>query len=229
MHPQQYLIWQLVDSAFPSGGFAHSNGLEAAWQHGQIRSADDLREWLGVAVRQAGRGALAFVMAAAASSPSSSRDADAFERVDRECDAFLLSHAANRASRAQGQALLATAARVFPQPRVVELRRATRERRLPSHLAPAFGALGTLLGLGRDDAGRLFLFTTLRGMLSGAVRLGVVGPLEGQRIQLDLYPDVERTFDACAGLAVEDAAQTSPLMELLQGTQDRLYSKLFVS
>jgi urease accessory protein len=222
MHDPQYLIWQLVDSAFPSGSMAHSNGLEAAWQHGHIRSAGDLREWLGIAVRQAGRGTLPFVMA-------SSPEADEFELVDRHCDAFLLSHVANRASRAQGQALLSTAARVFPQPEISTLRRAVRERRLPAHLAPAFGAVGAALGLARDDVGRLFLFTCLRGMMSGAVRLGIVGPLEGQRIQLDLYPDVARTFDTRARLTPDDAAQTSPVAELLQSTQDRLYSKLFVS
>jgi urease accessory protein len=222
MQDRQYLIWQLVDSAFPSGGFAHSNGLEAAWQHGHIGSAAELREWLGVAVRQAGRGALPFVMGASA-------EPDVFESVDRRCDAFLLGHVANRASRAQGQALLATAVRVFPQAALADLRRAARARKLPTHLAPAFGAVGAALGLARHEVARVFLFTSLRGMTSGAVRLGIVGPLEGQRIQLDLYTDVERTFAACAALTPDDAAQTSPLAELLQSTQDRLYSKLFVS
>ncbi len=28
-----FLVWQLIDSAFPSGGFAHSAGREAAVQH----------------------------------------------------------------------------------------------------------------------------------------------------------------------------------------------------
>src|SRR5438270_9320121 len=31
-----WVIWQLVDSAFPGGGFAHSAGLEAALQLGEI-------------------------------------------------------------------------------------------------------------------------------------------------------------------------------------------------
>ena len=26
-----WLVWQIADSGFPTGGFAHSGGLEAAW------------------------------------------------------------------------------------------------------------------------------------------------------------------------------------------------------
>ena len=31
-----WLTWQVVDSAFPTGAFAHSYGLEAAWQQGEV-------------------------------------------------------------------------------------------------------------------------------------------------------------------------------------------------
>src|SRR5881628_3376496 len=33
-----WLVWQVVDSAFPTGTFAHSWGLEAAWQQGEIET-----------------------------------------------------------------------------------------------------------------------------------------------------------------------------------------------
>ena len=31
-----WLTWQVVDSAFPTGAFAHSFGLESAWQQGEV-------------------------------------------------------------------------------------------------------------------------------------------------------------------------------------------------
>ena len=92
-----------------------------------------------------------------------------------------------------------------------------------------FGAVGSALGLAPARIGRMFLFTTLRAFTSSAVRLGVIGPLESQRLQFDLYPELDRVLARCAGLTPADAAQTSPLAELIHGTHDRLYSKLFVS
>ena len=38
-----WLTWQIVDSAFPTGVFAHSWGLEAAWQQGEVDDVDELR------------------------------------------------------------------------------------------------------------------------------------------------------------------------------------------
>jgi urease accessory protein UreF len=41
------------------------------------------------------------------------------------------------------------------------------------------------------SASRLFVFTQLRGWISAAVRLNIVGPLEGQKIQRELSEDAE--------------------------------------
>ena len=40
------MVWQLADSAFPSGAFAHSGGLEAAWRAGHVSDPLALEAYL---------------------------------------------------------------------------------------------------------------------------------------------------------------------------------------
>ena len=47
MHPQPLLsLLQVSDSAFPTGAFAHSMGLEAFYDAGELRDAGDLRRFV---------------------------------------------------------------------------------------------------------------------------------------------------------------------------------------
>jgi urease accessory protein len=151
---------------------------------------------------------------------------EVFEPLDAWTDALLLNHVANRASRAQGAALLSAATKTFECSCLQSLNEAARARRLPTHFAPALGAVCEALDLTPEHAVRIYLFVNLRGMISAAVRLGIAGPMEGQRLQRRLSEVME---EVSGTLDPADATQTSPLLEILQGTQDRLYSRLFVS
>jgi len=156
------------------------------------------------------------------------RDPAAFPSLDARCDAYTPSHVANRASRAQGRALLRAAEAAFGSP-VAELARCVRRERLPGHLAPATGAVLGVLGVPIAAAQRLVLYLALRGVLSAGVRLGLAGPLEAQGIQARLASRVEEMVAACGQLGIEEVAQAAPLLDLFQGHQDRLYSRLFQS
>ena len=213
MNTAPWLVWQLADSAFPTGGFAHSSGLEAAWQHGEVRNRSELKEWLAASLRQIACAVLPLVNVGHS-------EPERLEELDQICDAFTSNHVANRASRSQGKALLAAAERVFARP----------ARRVSfGHLAPAFGVVMRDLGLAREEALRLFVFLHLRGVIGSAVRLNIVGPMEGQTIQHQLVELAEKTVEEGLAVALEDLAQTAPLLELWQGSQDRLYSRLFQS
>src|SRR3979409_495092 len=98
-----WLVWQLVDSAFPAGGFAHSYGLEAAWQQGEVNAAS-LPAFVRDAIAPAGASGLPFVMAGF-------DDPDSLFVIDERCDAFLRNPVANRASRVQGRAWIGTVER----------------------------------------------------------------------------------------------------------------------
>jgi urease accessory protein len=229
-----FTLWQLADSAFPTGGFAHSNGLEAAWQHGEVRNRAELHSFLETGLHQLGRAALPFVTAAHAAP-------ERLGEFDALCDAFTANHVANRASRAQGRAFLTAVERIFLERGVHAASSVIGERMLQrpegrapapppfAHFAPVFGACLGGLGVARGTALRMFFFNHLRATLAAAVRLNVAGPMEAQRLQHRLAPLAEATLQRCESLTLDDLAQTSPLLELWQGAHDRLYSRLFQS
>ncbi|HEX4448183.1 MAG TPA: urease accessory UreF family protein [Polyangiaceae bacterium] len=219
----RWQLLQIADSAFPTGGFAHSSGLEAAMQHGRARSAEDLDAFVGEHLWSVGTASLPFV-AAAFDAP------DDVWGLDARVDATLNNHVANRASRTQGRTFLATCARVFDDPRVGAMAARARARGgVASHLAPVFGASLASLGSDRHEALALHLYMALRGVASAAVRLGVVGPHEAQRLQRRHGETLDSVLEECSGLAPDDAATTAPLLDLMAATHDRLYARLFQS
>ena len=216
------LVWQLIDSAFPSGGFAHSAGLEAALQHGHVADGVGVRAFAKHALAQCGRGALPLVTAA-------HRRPDDLTELDALSDVFLSNPVANRASRAQGRALLTSVARSFPDVPIAPIEAAIRRDGLAGHYAPLFGRIFAALDVGLIETQRAFLFISVRGVSSAAVRLGVIGSYEAQTMQCDVAANIETVINACGALGPDEIAQTAPLIDLFQSTHDRLYSRLFQS
>ena len=128
------LVWQLIDSAFPSGGFAHSAGLEAACSMGTSPTAP-------ACARLRGRRSRSADAARCRSSTAAHRRPEDLAELDGCADVFLSNPVANRASRAQGRALLTRVARSFPHARLAAHRTSVLEStRLAGHYAPLFGA-----------------------------------------------------------------------------------------
>lgn len=218
----EWLLWQLADSAFPTGGFAHSGGLEAAWQQGEIEGRRGLQEYLEASLHQAGTASVPWVTTAHA-------HPERLAELDLWCDAWLSNHVANRASRQQGRAFWTAVVCAFPGVTPDGGGKETRGTPEPGHLAPVFGMILARLGVETGLAVSLFLFQHLRSLLSASVRLGIVGPLEAQALQHRLAPLGQEIAWNRRAATLDDLAQTAPLLDLWQGAQDRLYSRLFQS
>src|SRR5947207_13307136 len=155
----EWLTWQIVDSAFPTGVFAHSWGLEAAWQQGEVDDLDALRVFLEASIQQTGHASLPLVNDAF-------RSPDQLEALDGLADAFLLNAVANHASRIQGRTLLGTAGRIWPSEALTALQ--TRADATRAHVAPLSGATFRAIGLPLATAQKVVLYGTARGVLSAA-------------------------------------------------------------
>jgi urease accessory protein len=216
----EWLTWQVIDSAFPTGTFAHSWGLEAAWQQGEVSDMAALQAFLEATLRQAARGAMPLVNAAY-------RAPERLASLDALADAFLLNAVANAASRVQGRTLLATVGRIWPGEAITHLQ--TRSAGTCAHVAPLTGAAFRAIGLPLETIQRAVLYAAARGVVSAAVRLGVAGSYEAQRLLFECVPTLEAVASRCRDWSEADLAQTEPVLDLLQAAHARLYSRLFQS
>jgi urease accessory protein len=216
-----WLAMQLADSAFPAGGFAHSAGMEAASQLGEL-SERGVQAFVQEAMWQAGLGSLPLV-------GDAHREPGRVAAIDAVCDAFLTGAVANRASRTQGRAFVSACARSFGGAEVSRLHDDVREHRLLGHHAPLFGAAAAMLGVALHDTQRVWMHVTLRALLSAAIRLGLTGAHEAQSIHRATTALLDGILAECGELGSEAIAQTAPRLEIVASQHQHLYSRLFQS
>lgn len=222
----QWSQWQLIDSILPTGGFAHSFGIEAAIQARVILNPEDFQTYVIHVLENTGSLLLPYVYSAAMCP-----DLDNWRKLDRMLDATLTNEVSRKASVSQGSALMRVAAAVFTE---IPSLKTMREMSLGSdiaafHHAPVFGIVCGLLGMDSETSQRAYMFITLRDAFSAATRLNLVGPLGAAVLQHQLSIAAETMLKRWMNREVEDACQTAPLLDTLQGCHGYLFSRLFSS
>ncbi|KAH7682061.1 urease accessory protein [Dioscorea alata] len=222
----QWSQWQLLDSILPTGGFAHSYGLEASFQSRFVRNPEDLKFYVIQVLENTGSLLLPFVYAAC-----KSPDTETWLKLDRLLEATLTNEVSRKASVSQGSALMRVAASVYHE---IPLLKIIRETYLGSggvffHHAPVFGLIWGLLRFDSSTCQRAYIFLTMRDIISAATRLNLIGPLGASVMQHQIAHDAEEMVKRWMDRAVDEACQTSPLLDTMQGCHSYLFSRLFCS
>ncbi|XP_047308506.1 urease accessory protein F [Impatiens glandulifera] len=222
----QWKLWQLLDSILPTGGFAHSSGLEAAVQARIVSTPEDLQTYVIHLLENTGSLLLPFVNAA-----TKHPEMETWHKLDRILDATLTNQVSRKASISQGSALMRVAAAVFTEvPSLKTMRSLSIGKNVVNfHHAPIFGLVCGLLGLDCKTTERAYLFVITRDVISAATRLNLVGPLGAAMLQHQISMVAEQTMERWSGKEVEDACQVAPLLDAVQGCHEYLFSRLFCS
>ncbi|MFK7602939.1 urease accessory protein UreF [Deinococcus sp. SM5_A1] len=207
-------LLQLADSAFPSGAYAFSDGLETLTVRGDVRTAADLSAFLS--------GQLAHGWG------------------QQDAPACALAWRADTAELGDLDALLSDL-KLVRGPREASLRVAANLRRAALHLWPqelaalpmtrhhatAFGAIAAALGAAQADTVTAYVSSWLLGRVAAATKLMKLGGLDAQR--------AARLADDAAQACIRDALQAtpddlggfSPLLDIAASEQGGLDSRLF--
>jgi urease accessory protein len=194
----------LADGRLPSGGHAHSGGLEAQVSAGRVRDVTGLAGFLRGRLATNGLVAAAFT-AAACHRPHE------WAALDAGLDARSPSPAVRKASRAQGRALMRAGRAMWP---AAGLAAAPRDPHQPT----ALGLLAAAAGLGPGEAAVAAAHGTVTGPASAAVRLLGLDPYAVHGLLARLAPECDRiAADAAArsGDPVDDLpAAGAPLLDI---------------
>lgn len=181
----------LADGRFPTGGHAHSAGVESAIAVGDMADLDSLRRYLAGRLATTGEVEAAFAASACARFGAST-PVDELRELDRELDARTLSPRAREVSRRLGRQMLRVGRITWPH-HVLDVLAAPPG----AHQAIASGALTAAAGGSPDDAARLTLHHLTAAVTGAAVRVLGLDPLA----VAGLHADTARCADRLAASA----------------------------
>jgi urease accessory protein len=180
-------IWQ-ADGAFPSGSFAFSYGIEGVADLRGEMDASALSELTAAILcqRWATCDRLALVRAF-----RTGGDMPAIAAIDRDVEASTFGDTLREGSRRNGASFLASHARLGGG-LAVRLRQAVRSSDCLGHIAVMQGAVWQALGLDEKLAQLASGYAVASGATAAAVRLGVIGAIEGQKVLSGCLPLIEK-------------------------------------
>ncbi len=219
-------LLHLCDSLFPTGGYAHSDGLEAAVTSGEVEDGAAVRAWVDALVDD---------VLVHGDGPAARLAWEAFHdgchqtlrQLDDDVYALRPSSTARDASRSVGLRLLTTWQRLHPHPRVEDMLSGTGVQ--PGWTLPiAFAVACAAIRVDQRAMLQAFMYSRIAASVSAAMRLMPLGQGEAHGI---VAAAADRLPAACDRVLRrrERPGAFAPLVDIAAMRQQYVRSRLFRS
>ncbi|UQU67590.1 hypothetical protein COUCH_15525 [Couchioplanes caeruleus] len=228
---------QLADSAFPSGRYAFSHGLESFVQAGAMTAGSGthglwslLTDQLEHGIATADGIALAWAHRAVSRAPSPDRyDEQLALDADLRLTSVKLGREGRDASARAGRGMLGTVVGSFAGPALTAYAALVSTGTAPGNGAVVTGILTAELGVPRRHAVATELYAFAAGWLGAAVRLGVADHRVAQCVLHRCGPVIDRAVHgACRG-GLDDMSSSTPLADVMSMRHEQAGLRMFMS
>ena len=231
----QLAAMQLLDSAAPVGGFAHSMGFETYIESGYIDSSESFGHWLESYLHNQ----LTYADALAIRLVHRAVEFREVAELDWEMHAQTLAAQVQKANSAMGKRLLRIARRNYAQefsggssPAADWLERyeeAVSRSELCAHPALVWAVVSRNLDMDEDTAVSCHLYATAIMLTQNAVRAVPLGQDAGQTVERRAQEWVARATRRSRLLGRQDFGANVPGLEIAQMQHERQRARLFMS
>lgn len=216
------LLWllQANDTAYPSGSYAHSFGLEELVECGVVKSADDLENFIEKQILPA---LLTFEIPlfARAHAAVVAEELETLLEIDAELDAWRIPAELRDASRRIGSQRLDLLARLDPSPLILRYQEISPRSH---HLVVTALELGSLpVG----PAARAFAFQAIVALTAASMKLMRIGQTACQQIARRSLVKLGERLDDSLSQPVD--GWFNPLLEIASLRHARAHARLFIS
>jgi urease accessory protein len=218
-------LLQLADSGFPSGAFTLSHGLETLAADGAIRSPDDVAALLGVSLLDRLARADLIVLLAV----HRAADLDEVLELDRRLSTVKLAVDDRTGSQRVGRRLAIEASRLAGEDLLAAYVVAVANGRAPGNAAVAMGLATRAMGVPAADAALGAAWSFATGLCTAAVRLGLMGHGDAQRILREAGPAMRQAVQRAVASDPVDLRPSGPQLDMALARHETAAAHLFAS
>ncbi|MCD5342875.1 urease accessory protein UreF [Arthrobacter sp. AK04] len=222
MSGYQLALQQLVDSALPTGAFAHSLGFETYVDAGVVADEAGFGVWLSAFISQS----LSYSDGLAIRFFYEGVDVG---ELDELLSASLLPRQVREASLKMGGRLLEIGAEVYPSPELELYRDLVTTGRAAGHQPLAFAVVARSVGVPLPEALAAYLFAAVTSLTQNAVRAIPLGQNAGQRLLRHAADGVAAAIERVSHLTPDDFGAVTPGLEISQMRHERQRARMFMS
>lgn len=221
-------LLQIHDSAFPTGSFAHSFGMETYIQENVLRNEDDLKQFCNMYLRHNLASADA-ILVKEAYYLAKKRDIQGLIRLESICHGIKLSPETRKGSAMMGRQFLHTVYPLNDDELLKHWYEKLKSKEIKGHYSIVYGIYTALLGVNVKKALETFLYSSITALVQNAVRAVPLGQMSGVKTVFSLLPVIQETARHVMALDLDDLDNNSIALEIASMKHEFLHSRLFIS